>query len=118
MKTAACLDCVLKHLSQAMIIHEEEVPLGYPGHILRVIGHMAEASRESVAEFSQLANVIRDYRLCVMDDSTYTVPFQGILEYVLLLRHCIAKGLDKPAIPEELYCKAVPGDTIGPFQAP
>jgi hypothetical protein len=81
----ACLDCVRKHLAQAMIMHEEEVPLGYPEHIDRVIGHLAEASRESIEKFPQLSSLLRDHRIKIMEDDGYYPPYPEIIEYVRTL---------------------------------
>ena len=77
-----CINCVRKHLSQAMVIHEEEVPLGYAPHIHRVVGHLAEASREALPRYRELAQILRDHRLLVMDDPAYLPPYGALLEYV------------------------------------
>jgi len=41
-----CLDCVIKHLSQAQVTYIES-RMGYPSHIYLTIGHLAEASEEA-----------------------------------------------------------------------
>jgi len=98
----ACLNCVTKHVSQAMIIHEEEVPLGYPEHIKRVIGHLAEASRECVAQYPDMAAALREHRLRAMDDPDYVPPYMGILAYVDLLVECDNQDITIPEFPEDL----------------
>jgi len=118
METPACLDCVIKHLSQAMIIHEEEVPMGYPQHIYRVVGHLAEASRESVAEYPELAGVIRDHRLALLGGRTHVVPYTGLLSYVDIVIECVNKNLPIPAIPDDLELQPVPEPSVGPFLPP
>lgn len=97
-----CLNCVRKHLSQAMIIHEEEVPGGYPAHIDRVVGHLAEASREGLKKYPELASVIREHRLRVMDTPTYYPPYKDLLGFVAVLTACDNQNLPAPAMPQEL----------------
>ena len=53
-----CLDCVIKHLGQAFVTNIE-CNLGYPDHILLVIGHLAEASEECFAKSPTIADRIR-----------------------------------------------------------
>lgn len=58
---STCMHCVLKHLSQAIIlIHESE--MGYPEHKWLAIGHLAEASDEALSERPELAREIRAIR--------------------------------------------------------
>ena len=105
MQDDACLNCVLKHLSQAMIIHEEEVPMGYPGYIHRVMGHLAEASRESVKLYPDLANAIRSHRLALLDDRKHVIPYQGLLDYTEVLITCLDQNLPLPGVPEDLLVR-------------
>lgn len=78
-----CLECVHKHLEQAMVIHEEEVPMGYPEHIRRVRGHLAEASRECVSGYPHLANLLRQWRRYLLEEPFKVIPnYDGILDYV------------------------------------
>ena len=97
-----CLNCVRKHLCQAMVIHEEEVFAGYPKHIERVIGHLAEASREGFKKYPELSNVLREYRLRVMDDSDYLPPYKELLDFVAILTTCDNDNLPVPALPDTL----------------
>jgi hypothetical protein len=107
----SCLNCVRKHLCQAMIVHEEEVPLGYEEHIDRVIGHLGEASREALGsspsvstapKYKDLAEVLREYRLKVMDNPNYLPPYKDLLSYVRVLIHCSSEGLVAiPAVPKD-----------------
>jgi len=98
----ACLNCVYKHLAQAMIIHTEECNNGYPNHIHRVIGHLAEASREIVAYSQDLAIEIRSQRIRVMGDPRYMPPYEGLLDYIVALIAADTAKLPRPAIPLEI----------------
>lgn len=69
-----CLDCVIKHLSQAMITQMES-QTGYPDHTLLVIGHLAEASEECFGISPELAEEIRQYRLMVMENPATDIPY-------------------------------------------
>lgn len=97
-----CLNCLYKHLAQAQIIHEEECTNGYPRHIHRVIGHLAEASREIVAHNADLAMELRSQRIRVMDDPRYMPPYDELLEYVEVLIAADRAGLPTPATPIEV----------------
>lgn len=57
-----CLDCVRKHLAQALVLVEESL-MGYPSHKYLAIGHMAEASSECLQKYPAYANKIRDARV-------------------------------------------------------
>lgn len=115
METPACLDCVIKHLSQAMIVHEEEVPMGYPQHIYRVVGHLAEASRESVSDYPEIAGVIRDHRLALLGGRTHVIPYTALLSYVDVIIECVNKDLPVPAIPEDLKLQPKNEQIIVPY---
>lgn len=58
----SCLFCATKHISEAIILLGEAM-LGYPLHIHLACGHLAEAEIETVAEFPEFAEEIRDVRL-------------------------------------------------------
>jgi len=64
-----CMDCVKKHLSQAIILMQE-VLQGYSGdenmHKWLVVGHLSEAADEALEEDPKLANEIRKLRLKIM----------------------------------------------------
>lgn len=60
-----CLFCVSKHIAQAIVL-VTEATLGYPEHIWLAVGHLAEAETESVSEFPELADKIREVRLALM----------------------------------------------------
>jgi hypothetical protein len=46
-----CIECVMKHISQAIILYHEMFK-GYPEHLVYVVGHLAEAEDE-ILEFSK-----------------------------------------------------------------
>jgi hypothetical protein len=101
-----------------MVVHEEEVPMGYPEHIRRVRGHLAEAARESVSYYPYLADLFRQWRRYLLEEPFKAVPpYDAILDYVDALvaldkagtasqRVHIFKTLDddnSPEIPAELH---------------
>lgn len=98
----ACLDCTKKHVAQAMIIHEEEVHLGYPTHIYRVIGHLGEASREIFEAYPEMAKLLREYRLAVMEDASIFPPYTAFLGFLDVVIACQDSGVEIPEIPDDL----------------
>lgn len=70
-----CLNCVIKHLSQAFITHIESES-GYPNHIYLTIGHLAEASEECFGVSKELAEEIRQYRLILIENTVKDQPTQ------------------------------------------
>lgn len=59
-----CRNCVVKHVGQALVCWLE-YENGYPEHIIKVIGHLAEAENE--CEDNVLRTQIRSARLRVSD---------------------------------------------------
>lgn len=57
----ACLICVEKHLSNALVL-ADEISQGYPQFRTLLIGNLSQAADESVAEYPQLAEQIREMR--------------------------------------------------------
>ena len=100
---AKCLDCVRKHLEQAMVIHEEEVPLGYPEHVRRVRGHLAEGSREALPTHGALAALLRAWRLALQEGSTELPEYDEILDYVEAAIAAENSYLPIPAVPADLF---------------
>ena len=56
-----CLDCVRKHLAQAIVLLQESVQ-GYPDHRWLAVGHLAEAEAESQGASEEMADLLRDIR--------------------------------------------------------
>lgn len=68
-----CRECAQKHLMQALVLLGE-ANLGYHEHFFVAIGHLAEASDELVAQYPEIASRIRDERLKLWDDRSYSPP--------------------------------------------
>jgi hypothetical protein len=65
-----CLDCCRKHIAQAIVLLNES-KMGYPNHRWLAVGHLAEASEESIGEYEDLAQLLRGERLSLMDNPDY-----------------------------------------------
>jgi hypothetical protein len=115
-----CLECVHKHLEQAMVVHEEEVPMGYPEHIRRVRGHFAEAARESVSHYPRLANLLRQWRRYLLAEPFNAVPpYDAILDYVEALVALDEEGTTSHRVhvfmsDEDDKSPEIPGDLCPP----
>jgi hypothetical protein len=77
-----CLDCVIKHLADAKINHEEALN-GYPDHALDVIGNLSQAANECIGASKELAEEIRQHRLMFMENINYPVPYYFLYNRVL-----------------------------------
>jgi len=75
----SCIDCVRKHLSQALVLMQE-VHQGYPKHHWIAVGHLGEAADEALKEFPKLAAEIRKHRIKYMADPHYSVPVLDLIE--------------------------------------
>ena len=73
-----CLECAGKHLAQACEL-TKEYKTGYPSFHWFVIGHLAEAEEETVRDYPDLANEIREYRVAWTDDHDLVVPYEELL---------------------------------------
>lgn len=82
----ACLDCAIKHLSQAQVLLDESV-LGYPIHRALAMGHMAEAESELIAEFLPMAEQIREERIKMQEDQVYQPGLMELIELLWAARH-------------------------------
>lgn len=78
----SCIDCVIKHISQAMILANEAI-MGYPLHKYWAIGHLAEASDEAIKDFPELAHIIRAERLNYSNNDDYIINFEELLNIIL-----------------------------------
>ena len=58
----SCLNCYRKHLGQAIVLMIEG-EMGYPEHRWLAVGHMAEAEAETILDFPELANSVREERV-------------------------------------------------------
>jgi len=71
-----CIQCVKKHIAQAIILLQESIS-GYPDHRWLAVGHMAEAEAESPSLSLMLA--IREERLKIMSDEEYIPELMPLL---------------------------------------
>lgn len=76
-----CLNCARKHLAQAIVLATEQCT-GYPAYKWLVIGHLAEAEAELAAEYTDLANEIREHRKAYEDDTEVELPLMEIIERI------------------------------------
>ena len=75
----SCLDCVRKHIAQALILLTES-KLGHPEYKWLAVGHLAEAEAESEQKFIKFANKIRTVRLSIIEDDYEIVLLDLIKE--------------------------------------
>lgn len=73
-----CMDCVRKHIAQAIILMDEYM-LGYPHHRWLAVGHLAEAESEVMAYSVAFAGKIRTERLKIMNNTA-----NPKLEYLII----------------------------------
>jgi hypothetical protein len=77
----SCTDCARKHLAQAIVLLGE-AHLGYPEHRWLAIGHLAEASEETIADYKEVAEDIRTERLKLMANSNYKPLLMELIERI------------------------------------
>ena len=97
-----CGDCVRKHLAAAMVVHGDEVFLGYPEHIDRVVGNLNEAAREALPHYIELALALREVRLRVMADAEDVPPYTHLLTWLRFSVVAKAAGTANPKPPDEV----------------
>lgn len=73
-----CLECAGKHLAQACEL-TKEMKTGYPSFHWFVIGHLAEAEEETVRDYPELANEIREHRVAWTEDNDVVIPYEELL---------------------------------------
>ena len=69
----SCLDCARKHIAEAEVLWRESL-MGYPHHHWLAVGHLAQAEAELLNGFAHLANLVRAYRLELIQDPIKGVP--------------------------------------------
>ena len=72
-----CIDCAGKHLAQCEELLKE-LNTGYPAFHWRVIGQLAEAEEETVRDYPELANEIREHRVAWWADHSIIIPFEEL----------------------------------------
>lgn len=70
-----CLDCVRKHVGNALAIIPE-LFTDYPQHITRIVGELDQAFQEALREYVPLAFEIRKFRLEV--EESYLQLLNGV----------------------------------------
>jgi hypothetical protein len=74
-----CADCTRKHISQAIVLINESHQ-GYPAHRWLAVGHLAEASDESMGKWPSVARKLREERIKLMEDPMYIPDLMQFLE--------------------------------------
>jgi hypothetical protein len=78
MMRMACLECVVKHVGQALVLMSE-AEKGYPHYYIYAIGHLAEAEDECM-DYRDLRDRIHKFRLDYMNG--VPLEFDEFVEYV------------------------------------
>jgi len=61
----------------------DESRLGYPSHWYLACGHMAEAESELLATYPGISEAIREHRVKMMEERSYTFPIMELLELLM-----------------------------------
>lgn len=88
----ACTACVLKHLSQAVVLLDEARQPEYAIHRWFAVGHLAEAEAEIAGLSSQLAEQIRTLRHELQEDPAAQVDVVAIMRAVLAVEAATASA--------------------------
>ena len=84
-KRKSCIACVEKHLSQAYILAGETV-MGYPEHLVLVVGHLNEAIHELPDEAFTMKQTLEFCAAKTVETDTPFVPLWAILTQLLWVR--------------------------------
>lgn len=87
-KRKGCIACVEKHLSQAYILAGETV-MGYPEHLVLVVGHLNEAIHELPDEAFTMKQTLEFCAAKTVETDTPFVPLWAILTQLLWVRRDI-----------------------------
>lgn len=74
----SCIDCVRKHIAQAIVLMDES-KLGYPHHRWIAVGHLAEAESESLREHPDFSRTIRACRVAIMNKNAEEICLEELL---------------------------------------
>ena len=69
---SSCLMCGSKHVAEAEVLMKESL-LGYPIHALLCLGHLSQAEDELLAEYPEIANMIRAERIKYQTGLSYNI---------------------------------------------
>ena len=96
-KRKGCIACVEKHLSQAYILAGETV-MGYPEHLVLVIGHLNEAIHELPDEAFIMKQTLEFCAAKSVETDTPFVPMWTILSQLLWVRRSmpVVETADEP----------------------
>lgn len=84
-KRKGCIACVEKHLSQAYILAGETV-MGYPEHLVLVVGHLNEAISELPDEAFMMKQTLEFCAAKTVESGVPVVPLWAILSQLLLVQ--------------------------------
>ena len=79
-----CLNCVRKHIGQAVVLMGESLQ-GYPAHRWLAVGHLGEAGEECVERYPKLAEEIRTVRNKTTDDLTFIPNLMDLFDKIDVL---------------------------------
>jgi hypothetical protein len=80
----SCLDCVRKHLAQALILFQEYQSDSdtYAAHFWLGVGHLAEAESELLGTWASKAKWVREMRLAIMNDRNFQPDLTAVIKDV------------------------------------
>ena len=96
-KRKGCIACVEKHLSQAYILAGETV-MGYPEHLVLVVGHLNEAISELPDEAFMMKQTLEFCAAKTVEKGVPFVPMWTILSQLLWVRRSmpVVETADEP----------------------
>ena len=90
-KRKGCIACVEKHLSQAYILAGETV-MGYPEHLVLVVGHLNEAIHELPDEAFMMKQTLELCAAKTVESDKAFVPLWAILSQLLWVRRSMEEA--------------------------
>lgn len=98
-----CIACVEKHLSQAYILAGETV-MGYPEHLVLVVGHLNEAISELPDEAFTMKQTLEFCAAKSVESGRAVVPLWAILSQLLWVRKSMEiENTEEPTMDEPIY---------------
>lgn len=98
-----CIACVEKHLSQAYILAGETV-MGYPEHLVLVVGHLNEAISELPDEAFTMKQTLEFCAAKSVESGRAVVPLWAILSQLLWVRKSMEDTKsEEPIMDEPVY---------------
>lgn len=98
-----CIACVEKHLSQAYILAGETV-MGYPEHLVLVVGHLNEAISELPDEALMMKQTLTFCAAKTVESGRAFVPLWAILSQLLWVRKSMeTEKTEDPIMDEPVY---------------